>query len=66
MAYVYYVPEACILELKIDISGARNAQEFLDEQVTVIGEVEIMDYLERRKVLIFGVTSAATLEEDSE
>ena len=55
-----------VLEVEVDMSAVRNAQEILGEQVAVTGEVEIVDYPERGKVLIFRATSAAAIEEEIE
>ena len=55
-----------VLEIEVDMSAVQNAQEILGEQVAVTGEVEIVDYPERGKVLIFRATSAAAIEEEIE
>jgi len=55
-----------VLEVEIDMATVSNAQEIEGEQVAVTGEVEIMDYPERGKVLIFRATSAAAIEEEVE
>jgi hypothetical protein len=55
-----------LLEVEVDMSAVQNAQEIVGEQVAVTGEVEIVDYPERGKVLIFRVTSAAAIEEGVE
>ena len=55
-----------LLEVEVDMSAVQNAQEILGEQVAVTGEVEIVDYPERGKVLIFRATSAAAIEEEPE
>ncbi|MFL6008402.1 MAG: hypothetical protein ACJ73Z_02045 [Rubrobacteraceae bacterium] len=55
-----------VLEVEVDMSAVQNAQEILGEQVAVTGEVEIVDYPERGKVLIFRATSAAAIEEEIE
>jgi len=55
-----------VLEVEIDMSVVQNAQEIVGEQVAVTGEVEIVDYPERGKVLIFRATSAAAIEEEIE
>ena len=52
-----------LLEVEVDMSAVQNAQEIVGEQVAVTGEVEIVDYPERGKVLIFRATSAAAIEE---
>ena len=55
-----------LLEVEVDMSAVQNAQEIVGEQVAVTGEVEIVDYPERGKVLIFKATSAAAIEEEVE
>ena len=55
-----------VLEVEIDMATVSNAQEIEGEQVAVTGEVEIVDYPERGKVLIFRATSAAAIEEEVE
>ena len=55
-----------VLEVEVDMSAVPNAQEILGEQVAVTGAVEIVDYPERGKVLIFRATSAAAIEEEIE
>jgi hypothetical protein len=55
-----------VLEVEVDMSAVQNAQDILGEQVAVTGEVEIVDYPERGKVLVFRATSAAAIEEEIE
>jgi hypothetical protein len=55
-----------VLEVEVDMSAVQNAQDIVGEQVAVTGEVEIVDYPERGKVLIFRATSAAAIEEEIE
>jgi hypothetical protein len=55
-----------VLEVEVDMAAIQNAQEIVDEQVAVTGEVVIVDYPERGKVLIFRATSAAAIEEEIE
>jgi hypothetical protein len=55
-----------VLEVEVDMSAVQNAQEIVGEQVAVTGEVVIVDYPERGKVLIFRATSAAAIEEEIE
>lgn len=52
------------LEVEVDMSAVQNAGELADEHVAVTGEVVIVDYPERGKVLIFKATSAAAIEEE--
>jgi hypothetical protein len=53
-----------VLEVEVDMSAVQNAQDIVGEQVAVTGEVVIVDYPERGKVLIFRATSAAAIEEE--
>jgi hypothetical protein len=53
-----------VLEIEVDMSVIPNAEELVNEQVAVTGEVEFVDYPERGKVLIFRTTSAAEIDED--
>jgi hypothetical protein len=55
-----------VLEVEVDMAAVQNAQEIVGEQVAVTGEVVIVDYPERGKVLIFRATSAAAIEEEIE
>ena len=55
-----------VLEVEVDMSAVQNAGEIVGEQVAVTGEVEIVDYPERGKVLLFRATSAAAIEEEVE
>jgi len=55
-----------VLEVEADMSVVENAGELADEQVAVTGEVVIVDYPERGKVLVFRATSAAAIEEEEE
>ncbi len=53
-----------VLVVEVDLSAVGNPEELVDEQVAVTGEVVIVDYPERGKVLVFRATSAAAIEED--
>ena len=55
-----------VLEDEVEMSAIQSAGELIDEQVAVTGEVEILDYPERGKVLVFRATSAAAIEEEAE
>jgi hypothetical protein len=55
-----------VLEVEVDMSAVQNAQEIVGEHVAVTGEVVIVDYPERGKVLIFRATSAAAIEVETE
>ncbi len=55
-----------VLEVEVEMSAVQNAGELVDEQVAITGEVEILDYPERGKVLVFRATSAAAIEEEAE
>ena len=54
------------LEVEVDMSAVQNVEELAGEHVAVTGEVVIVDYPERGKVLIFRATSAAAIEEEVE
>ena len=53
-----------VLEVEVDLSAVQNPEELVDEQVAVTGDVVIVDYPERGKVLVFRATSAAAMEEE--
>ncbi len=53
-----------VLEIEVDVSAIQNPEELADEQVAVTGDVVIVDYPDRGKVLIFRATSAAAMEEE--
>ncbi len=53
-----------VLEIEVDVSAVQNADELVDEQLAVTGDVEIVDFPERGKILIFKATSVAVLEEE--
>ena len=53
-----------VLEVEVDMSAIRNAEELVDGEVAVTGDVQFVDYPERSKVLIFKATSAAAVEEE--
>ena len=55
-----------VLEVEADMSAVENADEIVGEQAAVTGEVVIVDYPERGKVLVFRATSAAAIEEEEE
>ncbi len=55
-----------VLEIEVDPSGVSDAEEFLGEQVAITGDVEIVDFPERGKILVFRATSAAAMEEEIE
>jgi len=55
-----------VLEVEVEMSAVGLADELVGEQVAVTGDVEIVDYPERGKVLVFRATSAAAIEEEAE
>ena len=55
-----------VLEIEVDMSAVGDADGLTDEGVAVTGNVEIVDYPERGKVLIFKATSAAGMDESPE
>ena len=55
-----------VLEIEMDMSAIEDADELLGDQIAVTGDVEIVDFPERGKILVFRATSVAVLEEDEE
>ena len=55
-----------VLEVEVDVSAVQNAREIVGEHVAVTGDVVIVDYPERWKVLIFRATSSAAIEEETD
>jgi hypothetical protein len=55
-----------VLETEIDMSTIQDANELVGDQIAVTGDVEIVDFPERGKILVFKATSVAVLEEDEE
>ena len=55
-----------VLETEIDMSAIQDVEELLGGQIAVTGDVEIVDFPERGKILVFRATSVAVLEEDEE
>ena len=43
-----------------------DVDELVGDQIAVTGDVEIVDFPERGKILVFRATSVAVLEEDEE
>ena len=55
-----------VLETEIDMSAIQDVEELLGDQIAVTGDVEIVDFPERGKILVFRATSVAVLEEDED
>jgi hypothetical protein len=55
-----------VLETEIDMSAIQDVEDLLGGQIAVTGDVEIVDFPERGKILVFRATSVAVLEEDEE
>lgn len=55
-----------VLEIEADLSGISSLEELVGDQLAVTGDVEIVDYPERGKIMVFKVTSSAVLEEDED
>ncbi|MDQ3863243.1 MAG: hypothetical protein M3317_07065 [Actinomycetota bacterium] len=55
-----------VLETEIDMSAIPDTEDLVGDQIAVTGDVEIVDFPERGKILIFRATSVAVLEEDEE
>ncbi len=52
-----------ILEVEVDVSRVQDVEELANEQVALTGDIEFVDYPERGKILVFRVTSGATIDE---
>lgn len=55
-----------VLEVEVDMSAVESAEELVNGQVAVTGNLEFVDYPERGKELVFKAMSAATIEEEIE
>jgi len=55
-----------VLEVEVDMSAVEDAEEMAHEQVAVTGDMVIVDYPERGKVMVFRATSAAAMDEAPE
>ncbi len=55
-----------ILEVEVDMSDVLEAEELVGEQVALPGEVALIDFPERGKILVFKANSAAAIEGDEE
>jgi hypothetical protein len=55
-----------ILEIEVDMSAVEDAEELVNEQVAVTGEIEFVEYPERGKELVFRATSVAEVEGEIE
>lgn len=53
-----------LLEIEADMSAVEDVEDLVGDQLAVTGAVEIVDYPERGKIMVFKVTSSAVLEED--
>ncbi len=55
-----------VLRVEVEMSAVHNVEELVDEQIAITGEVEIVDYPDRGKELVFRAISAAAIEEGEE
>lgn len=55
-----------LLEIEADLSAIEDVEELVGDQLAVTGDVEIVDYPERGKIMVFKVISSAVLEEEEE
>lgn len=55
-----------VLEIEAGMEAVLDAEEMVGDQLAVTGDVEIVDYPERGKIMIFQATSAAAIEEEPE
>ena len=52
------------MDVSLYRSAVEDARGLADEQVAVTGDVVIVDYPERGKVMVFRATSAAAMDEE--
>jgi predicted RNA-binding protein len=55
-----------VLEVEVDMSEVVEAEDLLGEQVALPGEVTLIDFPERGKMLVFKANSAAAIEDEEE
>jgi hypothetical protein len=55
-----------VLETEIDMSAIEDVEELLGGQIAITGDVEIVDFPERGKILVFRATSVAVLEDEED
>ncbi|MGH3087238.1 MAG: hypothetical protein ACRDSJ_07965, partial [Rubrobacteraceae bacterium] len=55
-----------VLEVEVEASAMKDAEELAGEQVALTGDVELIDFPERGKILVFKATSAAGIEDEEE
>ena len=55
-----------VLEVEVDVSVVQNAREIVGGHGALTGDVVIVDYPEREKVVIFRATSEAAIEEETD
>lgn len=53
-----------MLEIEVEMSAVEDVEGLVGDQLAVTGDVEIVDYPERGKIMVFKVSSSAVLEED--
>lgn len=55
-----------VLQIEVEVSGVENVEELVGEHIALTGNVEIIDFPERGKELVFRARSAAGIEEETE
>lgn len=55
-----------VLEVEVEMTDVEDAGELFEEQVALTGDVRMLDFPERGKILVFKATSAAAIETDGE
>lgn len=55
-----------VIEVEVDMSDVLEAEELVGEQVALPGEVALIDFPERGKILVFKANSAAAIEDEDE
>lgn len=55
-----------VLEVEVEMSAVPDAEGLVGEQVAVPGGVELIDFPQRGKILVFKANSAAAIEEEED
>ncbi|MGF1471261.1 MAG: hypothetical protein ACFB50_05885 [Rubrobacteraceae bacterium] len=55
-----------MLEVEVEMSAVEDAETLVGDQLAVTGDVEILDFPERGKIMVFKVASSAVLEDELE
>ncbi|MGI8649690.1 MAG: hypothetical protein ACR2KW_04840 [Rubrobacter sp.] len=55
-----------VLEVEVEMTEVEDADDLFAEQIAITGDVRMLDFPERGKILVFKATSAAAIETDDE